>query len=781
MFFVKIKRIIKTGFINFWRNGWVSLATILVMVIAFALGSASFVVRAEECPECEMGGSNSENNLHPDNSLYQRFIFALPGGYVAAGVGMRNRGYGNITINVIPSGSTIEAAYLYWDILDNVEGPGFSSGKFNGVPIAGIKIGEGFDPCWLPTKNFAYRADVTNLVTGNGIYSLTDFSSGRTDGCDSWTCFSDLPLLEGVSLVVIYRNVNLPWQDIVVYDGAVTLFNNEYTHAITGFTSSSPVAGASITYIGADGQNGVGGWDYAEDTYFNGIEIADRDWDGSDPQAGPSYRSGNLWDTNTYDVTNLVNPGDTSAAAKVRSYRGHYGYADCLVWVATVFSVSTTLNVPKYYQNAVSTPQDPNWPDEIYDFSYLYGATTTIAKEGCALTSGVMVLRFHDVTTGPDPQNTPGIQLDVNPSTLNEWLKRNNGYLPEAVVNFESFKQYSDSRVFFTGRRDIEQSSLDRIISDIHWDLNTGHPVIIKTEYIDSKGSTTPHYVVAKGIKGDTWFINDPAFKTKTTLADYQNKILGIRTFGRGVGPTNRITFYIASPAELFLVDPLGRRTGVDPETKQFFSEIPESSYGEDQIGDKNPVKALDVMEPMEGKYQLRVVGTAPGSYSLTTRTEDQGGNIQQITVDGVIAKDVVSTFDVDYSSTPGIPTEIERTITIPDTINDAEISYELGWITKKFVRDILITKLKVAQRLEQQKEKQLRHFDDLIAKAKNPKVKQSLERAKENYEKAINKAIAAVLKSFIKEVEIYTKKGWITKQASEILIKDADYIIGHL
>ncbi len=43
MFLVKIRRIIKAGFINFWRNGWVSLATILVMVITlFVIGSLIF-------------------------------------------------------------------------------------------------------------------------------------------------------------------------------------------------------------------------------------------------------------------------------------------------------------------------------------------------------------------------------------------------------------------------------------------------------------------------------------------------------------------------------------------------------------------------------------------------------------------------------------------------------------------------------------------------------------------------------------------------------------------
>ncbi len=43
MFFVKVKRVIKAGFFNFWRNSWVSLATILIVVIAlFTLGSIVF-------------------------------------------------------------------------------------------------------------------------------------------------------------------------------------------------------------------------------------------------------------------------------------------------------------------------------------------------------------------------------------------------------------------------------------------------------------------------------------------------------------------------------------------------------------------------------------------------------------------------------------------------------------------------------------------------------------------------------------------------------------------
>ena len=43
MFWTKVKRVIKAGFINFWRNGWVSLATVLVVIITlFSIGSLIF-------------------------------------------------------------------------------------------------------------------------------------------------------------------------------------------------------------------------------------------------------------------------------------------------------------------------------------------------------------------------------------------------------------------------------------------------------------------------------------------------------------------------------------------------------------------------------------------------------------------------------------------------------------------------------------------------------------------------------------------------------------------
>ncbi len=43
MIFTKIKRVMKAGFVSFWRNGFVSLSAILVVVITlFTIGSLVF-------------------------------------------------------------------------------------------------------------------------------------------------------------------------------------------------------------------------------------------------------------------------------------------------------------------------------------------------------------------------------------------------------------------------------------------------------------------------------------------------------------------------------------------------------------------------------------------------------------------------------------------------------------------------------------------------------------------------------------------------------------------
>ncbi len=267
--------------------------------------------------------------------LAQIGSWTVHGSYVAAGVGMRNRGYGTITLSGIPASAHVSHAYLFWDVLADTISPDFASGTFDSQPITGTLIGSDGNPCWGNAANFAYRADVTSLVAGNGAYALAGFASHLTDGQDPWNAYDNTPpLLEGASLVAVYEDPSAAQTQVLLYDGAAGDAYTTLTQTLSGFTAVAPV-GAQTTFIVGDGQAVP-----QNPPTFDGTPLPAATLDGSDPQAGPDYSLNNLWDTRTVDVSSLVRPGDTSASATID------GTADCHVWVAQALAVSSASQLP---------------------------------------------------------------------------------------------------------------------------------------------------------------------------------------------------------------------------------------------------------------------------------------------------------------------------------------------------------------------------------------------------------------------------------------------------
>ena len=111
-----------------------------------ALAVASVVLAASAPARSDGGRSGTDEAAAAGGSLRPFKTFAVNGGYIAQGVGLRNRGFGTIHLEGVPAAATIEGAYLYWTIL----GPGSKAhqGKFNGTVIRGARIGTGPGPCW---------------------------------------------------------------------------------------------------------------------------------------------------------------------------------------------------------------------------------------------------------------------------------------------------------------------------------------------------------------------------------------------------------------------------------------------------------------------------------------------------------------------------------------------------------------------------------------------------------------------------------------------------------
>jgi len=74
------------------------------------------------------------------------------------------------------------------------------------------------------------------------------------------------------------------------------------------------------------------------------------------------------------------------------------------------------------------------------------------------------------------------------------------------------------------------------------------------------------------------------------------------------------IEFYLASPADLYVTDPDGFHVGVDPSTGEVINEILGAVY----TGQGSEPQIIAIPDPLDGNYEVLVIGTATGNYSLT-------------------------------------------------------------------------------------------------------------------------------------------------------------------
>ena len=181
------------------------------------------------------------------------------------------------------------------------------------------------------------------------------------------------------------------------------------------------------------------------------------------------------------------------------------------------------------------------------------------------------------------------------------------------------------------------------------------------------------HFVVATGRDPNktTWLINDPNGGVATDLHSYSNTYKGTRRF---MGPEYvfvdmwcGIVIFFHSPGELLITDPQGKRTGYDPISGIEYSEIPNSGYASEAIedaitGEPGPeTKIIDIRQPIEGEYELKVIGTEEDDYTLgiyaTDRENNESGKefLEPIS----ISPEVVHSYVLNYSREVGSEIEV--------------------------------------------------------------------------------------------------------------------------
>lgn len=186
------------------------------------------------------------------------------------------------------------------------------------------------------------------------------------------------------------------------------------------------------------------------------------------------------------------------------------------------------------------------------------------------------------------------------------------------------------------------------------------------------------HCVVATGIKvkkynGDwirTYRINDVGYVRTLDLADEDAEYSNwenIYKFPLFAAPSDKSSpegrvIEIYSQAYAYIIDPLGRRHGLNPDNGIEYKEIPFllSTIGDpsntthpdfEEPPDPDPVKYIFISRPVEGDYVIKVVGTDIDYYLMEITDIDTEGVSVTTTVEGNTSPGQVDEFVYEYTS----------------------------------------------------------------------------------------------------------------------------------
>jgi MYXO-CTERM domain-containing protein len=240
-----------------------------------------------------------------DQAHGSTYVQRGPGLHAAAfGVGLSGRRAGAPSVPIttaqievvgLPDGAIVEQAYLYWVTYGET---GAAMIQVDGADIVGTGIGTSDGTCWddFPTfETFTYRADVTDLVTGNDTFTLTGFPSGTAEA-DT----------QGASIFVVYTDpTDEDAGTVLLNDGAIT--SSSRNSAAGLFADINPPAetvAADLFFSVGDGEVVLadGGLRFDE-TQLPGF--GGQHWSSS---------AGTYWDVRRYDVTAILGPDDDTAS-----------------------------------------------------------------------------------------------------------------------------------------------------------------------------------------------------------------------------------------------------------------------------------------------------------------------------------------------------------------------------------------------------------------------------------------------------------------------------------
>lgn len=323
------------------------------------------------------------------------------------------------------------------------------------------------------------------------------------------------------------------------------------------------------------------------------------------------------------------------------------------------------------------------WQSHVYDSANIWSPLNpTINRWGCAVTSATMVLRYYGVSKMPD-------NASLDPGSVNAWLKTQpDGYVSNGLLNWLAISRLSRLAKTSGNNPGFNSDALE-------YTRYAGNNTELLTEEINNDRPAIlqqpGHFIVAKGISGDTFKINDP-FYSRTTLNDgYNNSFQSLGQYR----PSNTDLSYI------MLTTPLGVHLELSDENGNIIND----EFLQEPIIDpvsglpSGPtINTLYLQQPLSGNYTIKLSSDTQKPYTLTTYLYDSNGNVKVFTNSGTLPPNGNRLLPLVFDKDNVENSTVKKDVTFQSIIDYINKAIRQGKI-KKAAGNSLITILRSAEK----------------------------------------------------------------------------------
>jgi PKD repeat protein len=222
--------------------------------------------------------------------------------------------------------------------------------------------------------------------------------------------------------------------------------------------------------------------------------------------------------------------------------------------------------------------------------------------------------------------------------------------------------------------------------------------------------------------------------------------------------------FILESPADFLITDPQGRSIGIDPLTGQLVNEIPGGLYS----GSNTEPQVVLIPSPIDGEYDVKLLGTASSTYTFTSEFETPTGVTTNTFTGSIVSGEiltsstVLATHEVDIAAPVRVPQKTQTSKLLMSNY----IKTEIQWLKTSVMK--MNIKIDVKQGLLDKLNAALLNMDKSISYSSSGNNKQANN---------MLKASGNVVNAFLNQVKAQGGKA-ITKADSDALLTDAQNII---